>query len=123
MSALALTPVVATKSLAAITDTGASTPSLEQPEPEDFNIDLAESDLQFYAGDTTEDNDFAASNMVAPDTLEDPLEEACIDVPVPADNFNNHPQPYCHPTADSELQPAPPHIIELPIAHRETPAV
>ncbi|KAG1742203.1 hypothetical protein EDB19DRAFT_2038578 [Suillus lakei] len=124
-SVLASTPVVA-KSLAAITDTGAS-----EPLAEDFNFDY---NLQFYTGDATDDDpeeplkpDFIPDNngMVAPasDTLEDPLEQACIDAPIPTNNFNNHPQPRWHPTADPELQPAPPHIIEFPTAHQETPAV
>ncbi|KAG1751405.1 uncharacterized protein EDB91DRAFT_1234802 [Suillus paluster] len=89
-SVLAFSPVV-TESLAAIADSGVSTPSLEQPgSPEDFNLDFVESDLQFYIGDAPDDDDFAASE---------------------------------HPTADSELQPASPHVIEFPTAHRETLAV
>jgi len=116
VTVLASTPAVAESLAATIADTGVSesTPSLEQPEPEDFNLDFA-------------DYDPAADNDDFPSAESDginPLDSETDLIPdVPTDDFDNHPQPHQHPTPDSELQPAPPHIIELPTAHRETPAV
>jgi hypothetical protein len=107
---LASTPAIA-ESLAAIADTGVSqsTPSLEQPEPENFNLDFADYDP------AADDDDFPSAESDGISPLESETDFT------PGDD--DHPQPHQHPTADSELQPAPPHIIELPTAHQETPAV
>ncbi|KAG1832784.1 hypothetical protein EV424DRAFT_1533467 [Suillus variegatus] len=119
VTVLASTPAVA-ESLAAIADTGVSesTLSLEQPELENFNLDFAD------YNPAADDDDFPSAESDNINPLESKTDFIPDDnAPVPTDNFDNHPQPHQHPTADSELQPAPPHIIELPTAHRETPAV
>jgi len=114
---LTSTPTVA-KSLAAIANAGVSesTLSLEQHEPENFNLDFADYDP------AADDDDFLSANSDSINTLDSktdfiPDDDGVVATPVPTDEFDNHLQLHQHPTADSKLQPAHPHIIEFPTAY------